>query len=249
MSANPKISIITCCYNAEATIEKTLQSVADQSYSNYEHIIIDGGSIDGTLEIVSKFSHIAKVISEKDNGIYDAFNKGLKEAIGEVIGYLNADDRYFDDHSLKHIANGFNEEVDCVFGNLVYVNEKGKKVRFWKSKPYKPNQFQKGWVPAHPTFYCRKWCFDKFGGFDETYWISADFDLIMRFLEVGKIKSKFIEKKLIKMLIGGNSNGSLKVYLESHRQILSIFRKNKIKVNSFLFTFYKIGRVFQFIRN
>lgn len=248
MNKKLKISIITCCYNAELTIEKTLQSVLNQTYDYYEHIIIDGGSTDNTLKIIEKYDHISKVISEKDNGIYDAFNKGLKHVTGDIIGYLNADDTYFYNYSLDNIANGFDDDIDAVFGNLVYVNDKGRIVRFWKSKAYKPNQFQKGWVPAHPTFYCRKWCFDKYGNFDEKFWISADFDLIMRFLEIGKIKSKFIDKKLIKMLIGGNSNGSLKIYIESHRQILSIFRKNKIKVNSFLFTFYKSLRLYQFIR-
>lgn len=246
MNKNLKISIITCCYNAELTIEKTLQSVLNQTYENYEHIIIDGGSTDNTLKIIEKYDHVSKVISEKDNGIYDAFNKGLIYVTGDVIGYLNADDTYFDNNSLDNIANSFDEDIDVVFGNLVYVNDKGSVVRFWKSKAYKPNQFQKGWVPAHPTFYCKKWCFDKYGNFDEKFWISADFDLMLRFVEINKIKTKFINQKLIKMLIGGSSNGSLKVYLESHRQILSIFRKNKIKVNSLLFTFYKIGRVFQF---
>lgn len=249
MSKHPKISIITCCFNAASTIEKTLQSVTSQKFKNYEQIIIDGGSTDGTSEIVNKYPHVSIVISEKDNGIYDAFNKGLNEATGEYVGFLNADDIYFDENSLEYIADGFNEEkVDCVFGNLVYVNEKESVVRYWKSKPYKPNQFQKGWVPAHPTFYCKKECFEKYGNFDEKFWISADFDLMMRFLEVHNIKSKFIDKTLIKMLIGGKSNGSMRIYRESHRQILSIFKKNNIRVNRLLFTLFKIGRSLQFVR-
>ena len=134
-----------------------------------------------------------------------------------------------------------------MFGNLEYINNKDKIVRFWKSKPYKPGLFQKGWVPAHPTFYCKREIFVKFGNFDTSYWISADFDLMMRFIEINQINSKYINKKLVKMRTGGNSNGSLRIYLESHRQILSIFKKNTVRVNSIKFSWYKIKRFLQFI--
>ena len=156
-----KISIITITFKAEATLEKTLNSVLNQSYKNIEHIIVDGGSKDKTLDICKKFTHISKIISEKDKGVYDAFNKGLKLASGDVIGFLNADDFFYSENSVQEIVNAFDSNTDCIYGNLEYINSNGVVVRKWKSKVFEAGAFKKAWMPAHPTFYCRKKIYDK----------------------------------------------------------------------------------------
>ena len=164
-----KISIITISFNANDTIEKTLNSIKSQSYSNIEHIIVDGGSIDGTIEICNSFSHISKIISEPDNGVYDAFNKGLKLATGDIIGFLNADDIFCNENSIQDIVDAFsNNETDIVYGNLDYVNKEGKVIRNWISRPYEKGLVKKAWMPAHPTFYCKKEVYDHLGGYNDS---------------------------------------------------------------------------------
>ena len=147
-----KISIITISFNSGGSIQKTLDSVFNQSYNNIEHIIIDGGSTDNTLAICNTFSHISKLISEPDNGVYDAFNKGLKLATGDIIGFLNADDVFFNNNSIQEIAEAFSSnKTDIVYGNLDYVNQDGKIIRNRISKPYEKGLLKKAWMPAHPT--------------------------------------------------------------------------------------------------
>ena len=150
-----KISIITISYNSASTIRSTLNSVINQTYKNVEHIVVDGGSIDNTIEICNNYPHISKIISEKDKGVYDAFNKGLSMSTGEIIGFLNSDDIFDNNDTLRIIVDEFNKDIDAVFGNLKYYNKKGKVVRVWKANEYKKNSFQKGWMPPHPTFYCK----------------------------------------------------------------------------------------------
>ena len=192
-----KVSIITIAYNSSKTIAKTLRSVLDQKAKNIEHIIIDGKSSDNTLEICKKFPHLSKIISEKDKGVYDAFNKGLKFATGEIIGFLNSDDTFYNEESLQNIINAFDPYTDCVYGNLEYINSNSVVVRKWKSKVFKAGAFKKAWMPAHPTFYCRKKIYDKLGWYKSSYKIAGDFELMLRFLEKHGINSKFIDKNLI----------------------------------------------------
>ena len=202
-----KISIITISFNAEKTIEKTLMSIESQSYDNIEHIIVDGGSKDNTLEICNSFPHVSKIISESDKGVYDAFNKGLKIATGDIIGFLNADDVFYESNSVLEIVNAFSiNETDIVYGNLDYVNEDGKVIRNWVSKPYKRGLIKKAWMPAHPTFYCKKEIYNRLGGYNDSFKIAGDFELCIRFLEVYKVHSFYLNKKLVKMLVGGVSN-------------------------------------------
>jgi len=246
MQKELKVTIVTITYNVQSTIENTLNSVVNQSYKNIEHIIVDGGSKDGTLEICKNFSHIAKIKSEPDKGVYDAFNKGLKLATGDIIGFLNADDIFYSNNVISEIANSLNPNIDCVYGNLEYVNIKGSVVRNWISRPYKPGLAKKAWMPAHPTFYCRKEIYERLGGYNDTFKIAGDFELCLRFLEKHGIKSKHINKKLVKMLVGGISNSGLKSKLTIYKEELRAFRLNEIKVSPLLFFFYKFKKIVQF---
>jgi glycosyltransferase involved in cell wall biosynthesis len=242
-----KISIITICFNSEKTIFKTLESVKKQSFSNIEHIIIDGASNDKTLEICKEYSNSIKIISEPDNGVYDAFNKGLKLATGEIIGFLNADDVFYSEKAVEDIVNAFsNNETDIVYGNLDYVNKEGKVIRNWISKPYEKALVKKGWMPAHPTFYCKKEVYDRLGGYNDSFKIAGDFELCLRFLEVNQISSYYLNKKVVKMLVGGISNSGLKSKWTIFKEELRAFKINNISVNPFLFFLYKLKKLKQF---
>ena len=242
-----KVSIITISFNAMVTIEKTLLSVANQSYENIEHIIVDGNSKDNTIEICNSFSHVSKITSEPDKGVYDAFNKGLKLATGDVVGFLNADDVFFSEDSVKEIASAFiKNNTEIVYGNLDYVNENGKVIRNWISKPYKKGLVKKAWMPAHPSFYCKKEVYDRLGGYNDSFKIAGDFELCIRFLEVNKVSSYYLNKKLVKMLVGGISNSGLKSKLTIFKEELRAFNINNISVNPILFFFYKLKKLKQF---
>ena len=242
-----KISVITISYNAEDTIEKTLKSIENQSYNNIEHIIIDGGSKDSTLEICNSFSHEAKIISELDNGVYDAFNKGLKLATGDVVGFLNADDTFYNENSIQDIVDAFsNNETDIVYGNLDYVNEESKVIRNWISRPYEKGLLKKAWKIAHPSFYCKKEVYDRLGGYNDSFKIAGDFELCLRFLEINQVPSFYLNKKLVKMLVGGISNSALKSKWIIFKEDLRALKINNISVNPVLFFLYKLKKLKQF---
>lgn len=245
-----KVSIITISYNAEITIEKTLKSIKSQSYENIEHIIIDGGSKDNTLEICNSYPHVSKIISESDRGVYDAFNKGLKIAAGDIIGFLNADDVFFNENSVQEIVNAFsNNETDIVYGNLDYVNQEGKVIRNWISKQYEKGLIKKAWMPAHPTFYCKKEVYDRLGGYNDSFKIGGDFELCLRFLEVNKVPSFYFNKKLVKMLVGGISNSGLRSKWIIYKEELRAFKINKVYVNPVIFFIYKLKKLKQFFNS
>ena len=190
------------------TIEKTLISVKNQTYKNIEHILVDGGSTDSTLDIAKKYILDSKIISESDNGIYDAINKGIKEeSSGEIIGILNSDDTFYNENFFGNYYCNFFENIDCVFGNLIYT-DKNERLKNMEGSEFKKGSFKKGWMPAHPTFLCRKKIYDKYGLYDDTYKIAGDFELMLNFLEKFQIKSKFIPSTIMK--IGGVSNKSIK---------------------------------------
>ena len=229
------------------TIEKTLLSVANQSYENIEHIIVDGNSKDNTIDICKSYSHISKILSEPDKGVYDAFNKGIKLATGDVIGFLNADDTFYNENSIQDIVDAFsNNETDIVYGNLDYVNEESKVIRNWISRPYEKGLVKKAWMPAHPSFYCKKEVYDRLGGYNDSFKIAGDFELCLRFLEINQVPSFYLNKKLVKMLVGGISNSGLKSKWTIFKEELRAFKINNISVNPVLFFFYKLKKLKQF---
>lgn len=225
-----KISIITVCYNSAATIVDTLRSVAEQTYPDVEHIIVDGGSGDGTLSLVREFRrHSGPLVSEPDRGIYDAMNKGLALASGEVVGFLNSDDVFADPGVLGRIATAFEAaEVDACYGDLVYVaaSSSDRVVRYWRSRPYQPGLCRRGWMPAHPTFYVRREAYQRYGGFDDSLHIAADFEICLRLLEVHRLRVTYLPGVLVRMRAGGVSNSSLRNVIRSNREVSWALRKH-----------------------
>lgn len=243
------ISLITVTYNSGKTLRDTIQSVLAQSYSNLEYIIIDGVSQDSTVSIIKKyepkFNGRLKWISEKDHGIYDAMNKGIQMATGDIIGILNSDDLLMDDDVLKDIASEFDDQTDAIYGNLYFVKQSDVNhiVRIWKGSPYK--SFTTGWHPAHPTFYVRREIYKKYGTFDLAFDVSADFELMLRLIEKYHIRSKYIDRYMVKMRIGGESTGSIINVIRGNKNVVKAFRKNGISVSPF----YLILRLYPKILN
>lgn len=246
-----KISIITVCYNSEKTIIDTLTSVSSQIGVKIEHVIVDGASRDRTLDIVKQYPHVAKLISEPDKGIYDAMDKGITLATGDVIGTLNADDYYANNHVLEDVANIFtNQSVEACFADLVYVDQHdtSKIVRYWKSRDYVPGLFKSGWMPAHPTFFVRKSVYERFGMFDLNYKIAADFELLFRLIEQNNIKTKYLPKVLVKMRLGGTTNKSISNIMLQNKEIIAILKKQYSDISLVKFILNKLfNRFFQYI--
>lgn len=246
-----KISIITVCYNAADTLGDTLDSVAAQTYRNVEHIVIDGGSTDGTTGVLNaKGKRVAIWHSEPDRGMYDAMNKGLNLATGDVIGFLNSDDVFADDTVLAQVAEAFSKQgVDACYADLVYVDKGNmtKVTRYWKSRPYEDGLFEKGWMPAHPTFYARRWVYEKYGNYDLAYRRQSDFELTLRFLAVHKINTFYIPKVIVRMRSGGASRGVWHI-LEGNIEAYLACRKHSLNVTPLFIAKKIISRIPQFFR-
>ncbi|MFO8015708.1 MAG: glycosyltransferase family 2 protein [Candidatus Woesearchaeota archaeon] len=240
---SPKVTIITVCFNSRRTIEKTIKSVLSQNYKNIEYIVIDGASKDNTLKIVNKYkSRISKVVSEPDKGIYDAMNKGLKYARGDIVGFLNSDDVYKDDKVISRIVKEVKDkQVDAVYGDVVYVDNEGKIVRHYKSFKNAMKGFRKGYCPAHPTFFARKELYDKYGGFVIRYRFAADFELMLRLLGGKNVKYSLIPDVLVKMRTGGQATASLKNIFRSNKEVHRISKKYGLGVGWFKIM-VKLGR-------
>lgn len=249
-----KISIITATYNSGKTVGDTLKSVLAQTYHDYELLVVDGASKDNTLEVVKKmeplFEGRMRYISEPDKGIYDAMNKGIRMATGEVIGILNSDDFYTSDDALACIAWTLEKEkVDAVYGDIHYVDDEDLKkcVRYYSSKPFRRWMMRLGFMPAHPSFYCRKEVYEKFGAFDaENYRVAADFENLLRLIFVNKIKTHYISKDFVTMRTGGASNSGLESHKRIMRDHLKALKENGVYSNIFLLGLrylYKIGEI------
>jgi glycosyltransferase involved in cell wall biosynthesis len=226
------ISVITAVFNRAATLGASLRSVHSQRWPDVEHIVIDGGSTDGGLAILEQHkSGISRIVSEPDGGLYDALNKGIRHASGDVIGFMHADDEFATPHALARVANAFEDpDVGAVYGDLVYVkkNDVSSIVRYWRAGQYQRAQLTQGWMPPHPTFYVRREVYSRFGGFDTRYRIAADYENMLRILWRGRIKAAYIPEVLVRMRVGGISNMSVFNMLHKSREDYAAMRENGI---------------------
>ncbi len=232
-----KISLLTVSFNSAATIKDTIESIRSQDYKDVEYIVVDGNSKDGTVEIIKSYdSFIAKWISEPDSGIYDAMNKAIGMATGDVVGILNSDDFYSTNVIVSQVSEAFaDEKVDAVFGDLVFVdpNNLKKIVRTYSSAKWHPDKFARGFMPAHPTVFVRRRYYEQFGLFKTDYKIAADYELLIRFLYVNKLKYKYLPITMVKMRRGGVSSRNWKSNLILNDEIIRACRENGIKTNVF----------------
>jgi len=239
-----KVSIITATYNSAETIKDCIGSVYSQTWHDIEHIVIDGASNDNTLEIIQTLpNRVSKIISEPDKGIYDAMNKGINLATGDIIGILNSDDLYENIDVIRKVVKMFinDHSLDAVHAELYYVkkNDTGKIIRHWKTKEYYHGAFGKGWHPAHPTFFVKKEVYNNFGVFNLEFKLAADFELLLRFLECNKISTGYLPEPVIRMRLGGATSKNLKNVILQNFECYKAFRKNNLNV-SFLYPVYRL---------
>jgi glycosyltransferase involved in cell wall biosynthesis len=245
-----KISIITATYNSAFTVRDSLDCIARQTHPDIEHIIVDALSKDATLEIVKQFPHVSKTISEKDNGLYDAMNKGVQMATGEVIGILNSDDFYTSEKVLAMVAEAFADpSVEAVYGDLQYVRQDdiSKVIRTWKAGHYKKSFFYYGWMPPHPTFFVRRNLYNRAGLFNTALRTSADYELMLRMMVKHNANVRYIPEVLVKMRDGGLSNASLGNRLRANREDHEAWKLNGLKPFFFTRWLKPLRKVFQFI--
>jgi glycosyltransferase involved in cell wall biosynthesis len=223
----PVVTIVTVCLNSAATIVDALRSVNQQDYPAIEHIVIDGGSSDGTQELVRCHGErVVRLVSEPDAGIYDAMNKGLALASGEFVGFLNADDVLARPDSLSRIVAAMTAGIDACYGDVVYVAKErpDRVVRYWRSGSYRRGQCANGWAPPHPTLYVRRDIFTRLGGFDASMRVAADFEFALRMLDVHGTSVSYVPDVLVRMRTGGVSNGNVKGILRGHRELAAALR-------------------------
>jgi glycosyltransferase involved in cell wall biosynthesis len=245
-----KVSIITVTYNSEKYLADCIQSVRKQTYGNIEHIIVDGKSTDGTLKIIQKNSkYIANWISETDRGMYDAINKGIKMATGDIIGILNSDDMLATADVIMDIVACFDETgIDSIYGDLVYVDPVNpqKVLRYWKGLSYKRSRFNYGWMPAHPTFYIRRQLIEQFGDYENHYYTAADYEFMSRYLYRFNVSAFHLPKMIVKMRMGGVSNGNLFRRLRANRRDYLAMKRNNIPFAFFVSILKPLIKIPQF---
>lgn len=247
-----KISIITPSFNSASTIADTINSVLSQDYFDIEYIIVDGGSKDSTVKIIKSYGEkIAKFVSEKDNGIYDAMNKGIKMASGDVVGILNSDDFYPDASVISDVAKAFNINMsDSVYGDLDYVDwdETTKIIRKWRAGKHTWKSFKFGWHPPHPTFFVKKELYDRLGLFREDLRIAADYELMLRFIYINKITMTYIPKVLVKMRDGGASSSGLSARKTTYIEDAKGWSFNNLKPSVLALTMKRVRKLTQWLR-
>ena len=244
-----KVSIITSVFNNKNTVSEAIESVLNQTYKDIEYIVIDGGSTDGTIDIINSYKgKITKFISEPDNGIYDGLNKGILKATGDIIGFLHSDDVYMDNTVIEKVVNKFYGGYDGVYGDLIYVSKNdGKIIRYWKSGDFNINKLKKGWMPPHPTLFLKREIYNKYGLFDTSFKIAADYDFMLRILK-HNIKIAYIPEVLYKMRVGGESNKSIKNILLKSKEDYRALKKNEIGgINTLIYK--NISKLPQFFKS
>ncbi|QXV67026.1 glycosyltransferase [Mucilaginibacter sp. 21P] len=247
----PTVSIITVCYNSAATIEDSIKSVLSQNYANIEYIIIDGNSKDDTLQIVQRYSDkINVIVSEPDKGLYDAMNKGIKLATGDIIGILNSDDIYCSNTIITEIAQEFVERnVDLLYGNITYFKDDPEiKVRTWLAKPYYGNFFDNGDVAPHPSLFVKKHVYDKIGVYFPDFKITSDYEFMMRALKINKYKSYHLNKFIVNMRMGGESTKSFKNIVRGNKEIILSWKMNGVKPPLYFWPLRVFKKVLQYLR-
>lgn len=241
------ISIITPSFNSALTIESSLESIKQQSYRTIEHILIDGDSKDDTIQIAKSYPHITKIISEPDQGIYDAMNKGIKLSTGDITGILNSDDQYSSNRVLQLVVDKFQDpKIDAVYGDLNYINATNKIIRKWRSGEYNRDLFLQGWMPPHPTFFIRKEYYEKYGLYNTDFSISADYELMLRMLYRYKLNCAYIPEVLVSMRTGGHSNSSWRKRWIANREDRKAWEINGLKPKALTLWKKPIYKIFQY---
>jgi glycosyltransferase involved in cell wall biosynthesis len=247
-----KVNIITVCLNNAGTIEDTIISVQSQIYPSLEYIIIDGASTDGTIRVIEKYkTGVNKFISEKDEGIYFAINKGIKLAKGDIIGILHGDDFYVSNDIITKVVHAFETSgADCVYGDLQYVerNDPEKIVRHWIAGPYKKGLFLKGWMPPHPAFFIKKNCIEKYGNYNTSLYLASDYEFMLRMIHKHGIKTHYIPEVLAKMKTGGASNKSIINRIKNNLEDRRAWKINNIRPNIFTLIVKPISKIGQFFK-
>lgn len=244
-----KISIITVTHNSAATIRDTLESVGQQDYLDIEHIIVDGRSTDNTLSIINQFPYISKILSERDGGMYDAMNKGIALATGDIIGILNSDDVYNNNRVISKVMRAFEDKsIDAVYGDLQYVKQEdlSKITRTWKSGSFDKSKFYYGWMPPHPSFFVRKSVYDTAGKFNTSLKTSADYEFMLRVLLKFDHKVKYLPEVFVKMRTGGASNATLTNRLKANREDKKAWAINNLKPHFFTIPLKPLRKIFQY---
>lgn len=246
-----KISIITVCFNSAATIRDTLESVRAQTHPDVEHIVIDGASTDQTLAIAKEYQHVARLLSEPDRGLYDAMNKGIRLATGDVIGILNSDDFYAHPEVLAAVAQRLRESgAGILYGDLIYVHARATRrpVRYWRSGVFRPQYFRHGWMPPHPTFFVRREHYERFGLYDLDFRLAADYELMLRFLYKHRIPACYLPEVLVHMRTGGLSNASLRHRWHANREDRRAWTKNGLRPAFYTLWLKPLRKVSQFLK-
>jgi glycosyltransferase involved in cell wall biosynthesis len=229
-----KVSIITATYNSAATVLDTLKSVANQDYKNIEHIIIDGVSKDNTIEIIKNFGHSGPILIEKDKGIYDAMNKGIALATGDIVAILNSDDFYASNNVISNVVAKFKEQnSDLLYGDLHYVNQRNtaKVTREWISGQYKITGFLSGWMPPHPAFFVKSEVYKKYGNFNLALGSAADYELMLRFMYKWQLPTAYLHQVLVKMRVGGASSKNIKSRIKANINDRKAWTVNELRHN------------------
>lgn len=244
-----KISIITATHNSQAYISDCIKSVNNQTYNNIEHIIVDGASKDKTLEIINSTpNRITKVISEPDKGIYDAMNKGIKAATGDIVGILNSDDFFTSDDIIETVVNNLKKDnIDALYGDVHFVNpdDLSKTVRYYSSAIFKPALFRYGFMPAHPSFYMKRHLYEKYGLYSLDYKIASDYDLLIRYLYKERINYKYLKKDFVTMRTGGVSTENFNSRVTLNREIVRACKKYGIYTNMSILSFKYLYKLFE----
>ncbi|MBC7384394.1 MAG: glycosyltransferase [Bacteroidia bacterium] len=248
-----KVSIITTVLSNRKCLSDAMESVLNQVHDDIEYIIVDGGSTDGTVELIRSYGNkVTKFLTEPDEGMYDALNKGIQMATGDIIAIINSDDFYVNRHVISQVVHAFEEhKCDAVYSNLYYISntDKEKIIRTWDAGRYHYDSFYKGWMPPHPAFFVKREVYQKYGSFNTRLKLSADYELMLRFILKHKIKIYYLPKFFIKMRVGGNSNRNLTNRLKANMEDREAWKINKIKPGFFTLLLKPFSKIFQYRMN